>query len=63
MNHAIIMADFCNVRNIQGRKVVQLVCEVPMELAGQAIDTLGWPDASSPKKVCIALMNEDAERI
>ncbi len=59
MDHALLLADFCNVRNIQGRKCVQLILEIPMEEAWKAMDILGWPDASSPKKVCIALLNED----
>ena len=59
MDHAMIMADYCNVRNIMGRRVVQIICEIPMEQANQAIDVIGWPDAASPKKVCIALLNED----
>ena len=60
MNRAIIQADFCNIRNIMGRKMVQIICEVPMERANSVLDALGWPDATCPKKVAIALLNEDA---
>lgn len=59
MDHAIIRATFCNLKNIAGRKVVQIICEVPVEQAGQVYECLGWPDASDPKWVAIALLNED----
>ena len=56
-----IRADFCNLKNIQGRKVVQIILEVPVERAFEIFDVLGWPDAHSPKAVAIALLNEDAQ--
>lgn len=60
MNPTAIKATFCNFRNIQTRKVVQIVCEVPIEQAGQVYESLGWPDASDPKWVAICLLNENA---
>ena len=60
MDKAVIRADFCNLKNIQGRKVIQIICEVPVEQAGMLYQALGWPDAHSPKAVAIALLNEDA---
>jgi len=57
---AAIRADFCNLRNIQGRKVIQIVLEVPVERSEEILGVLGWPDAHSPKQVAIALLNEDA---
>lgn len=42
-------ATFCNLKNIQGRKVVQLIFEVPIEQAEKACMVLGWPDAIDPK--------------
>lgn len=61
MDKAAIRATFCNIRNIAGRKVVQLIMEIPVEQAGQAYEAFGWPDAANPKWVAIALLNEDAE--
>jgi len=58
-NSAAIKATFCNFKNIAGRKVVQIICEVPIEYAGQVYENLGWPDAANPKWVAIALLNED----
>ena len=39
-----IKATFCNFKNIAGRKVVQLIFEIPVEQASQAYETLGWPN-------------------
>ena len=58
--NAIIRADFCNLKNIQGRKVIQIICEIPVERAYELTEALGWPDAHSPKAVAIALLDEDA---
>lgn len=60
MDHAAIRATFTNIRNIQGRKVVQLIFEIPVEQAGRVYDSLGWPDATESKWCAIALLNEDA---
>jgi hypothetical protein len=60
-NPAAIRADFCNIKNVMGRKVIQIVCEIPVERANEVYQTLGWPDAHSPKAVAIALLNEDAQ--
>ena len=57
---AAIKATFCNFKNIAGRKVVQLIFEIPVEYASEAYETLGWPDASDPKWAAICLLNEDA---
>lgn len=59
MNHAAIRADFCNLKNIQGRKVVQIILEVPVEQAGMVYESLGWPDATAPKAVAVCLLKED----
>ena len=55
-----IKATYCNFKNIAGRKVVQLIFEIPVEQASMAYLTLGWPDASDPKWAAICLLNEDA---
>ena len=53
MDHAALTADFCNLKNIQGRKVVQLIFEIPLEQAEKACMILGWPNAIEPKKCAI----------
>ena len=57
---AAIRATFCNFKNIAGRKVIQIICEVKVEDGGLVYEALGWPDAANPKWVAIALLNEDA---
>lgn len=59
MDHAIIRASYTNIKNIQGRKQIQIICEVPMERAHEVFDVLGWPSAHESKYVAIALLNED----
>ena len=59
MDHANLKATFCNLKNIQGRKVVQLIFEIPIEQAEKACMILGWPDAIDPKWCVLALLNED----
>ena len=58
-NPAAIKATYCNVKNIAGRKVVQLIFEIPVEQAGLAYNSLGWPSPADPRWVAIALLNED----
>lgn len=60
-NSAAIRADFCNVKNVMGRKVIQIVLEIPVERANELYNVLGWPDATSPKAVALALLNEDRQ--
>jgi len=61
MDHAAIRADFCNVKNVMGRKVIQIILEIPVERADQLYQAFGWPDATSPKAVAVALLSEDAK--
>lgn len=49
-----ITADYVNLRFVQGRKVAQVVLEIPQELANKFIEGFGAPDAASPVKVAIA---------
>ena len=59
MDKAAIRASYTNIKNIQGRKTIQIICEVPMEHAHLVFDALGWPAAHESKYVVIALLNED----
>jgi hypothetical protein len=40
---AAIQAEFCTFRHVQGRKVLQLVFEVPAEAAAHVFAALGHP--------------------
>lgn len=54
--HCIIRADFSNWRPIQGRKVMQLIFEVPIEEAEGALKMLGIPQPGESKWCAIALL-------
>ena len=55
---AAIKATYCNFKNIAGRKVVQLIFEIPHEEAPIAYEALGWPNAVDPCWVAIAKLDE-----
>ena len=56
-------ATFHNLRVIMGRKMLQVVLEVPIEDGSKVTDILGWPDPTNSKWVAVALLNEDANGI
>lgn len=55
--HCIIRADFSSFRHVQGRKVLQLVMEVPIEEAEAALRSLGMPTVGESKWCAIALLD------
>jgi hypothetical protein len=55
---AAITGDFATYRHVQGRKVVQLVIEVPAELAASVFATLGHPGSGEAIPVAIARLVE-----
>lgn len=55
-----IEADFATWRPVQGRKVLQLVFEVPIENTQLVLDTLGIPQTGQSKWCAIALLNQKA---
>lgn len=57
---AVIKATFCDFKIVKGRKQAQLVFEVPLEQAQDAITRLGMPMPSNPVWCAIALLNPDA---
>jgi hypothetical protein len=57
-DEAAFRATFCNLKNIAGRKVMQVICEVPVEQADVVLDALGWPDPANPRWVAIALLKD-----
>jgi hypothetical protein len=56
-----IEADFATWRPVQGRKVLQLVFEVPIEQTQHVLDMLGIPQPGASKWCAIALMAPKAE--
>jgi hypothetical protein len=58
---AAISGDFATYRHVQGRKVLQLVIEVPAELAATVFATLGTPGAGEGIPVALARLHSPAE--
>lgn len=59
---AIIRATFSTYRPVAGRKVLQLVMEVPIEAQSHVFAALGYPVPDETKWVAIALLRDDAEQ-
>lgn len=56
-NAAAISGTFSDFRTVKGRKVCQLVIEVPIEIATAALTALGGvPNPADPQWVAIALL-------
>ena len=59
---AIIQATFSEWRMVKGRKVLQIICEVPLEAQGQVFAALGAPMPDAETWVAIArLRSAEAE--
>lgn len=54
---AIIQATFAEWRMVKGRKVLQIICEVPLEAQGEVFAALGAPMPDSDTWVAIARLN------
>lgn len=52
-------ADYHTTKYVMGRKVMQVILEVPMEMAHQVYAVLGYPDPHASKRVAVALLRED----
>lgn len=60
---AAISGDFCTFRHVQGRKVLQIVIEVPAEAAGAVFAKLGMPGSGEGIPVAVARLHSPAEPI
>jgi hypothetical protein len=60
---AVISGDFCTFRHVQGRKVLQIVIEVPAEAAGAVFAKLGMPGSGEGIPVAVARLHSPAEPI
>ena len=60
---AAFSATYSNWKVIQGRKVIQIVFEVPIEASGHAYNVLGgMPSFGSDKWFAIARMQQPEEK-
>lgn len=57
---AAISGDFATYKHVQGRKMLQLVIEVPAEMASAVFAALGTPGSGEAIPVALARLVEDA---
>lgn len=57
-NPAAFKATFHNTKNVLGRKVLQIILEIPIEGSSQVHDVLGYPDPATPIWVAVARLKE-----
>lgn len=60
---AVIAGEFCTFRHVQGRKVLQIVIEVPAEAAGSVFAKLGMPGSGEGIPVAVARLQTAPEPI
>ena len=58
---AAMQADYCDLRFIKGRKVCQIVLELPIEAGAQFVSMFGTPDPSKTIPVGIAKLDPNAK--
>lgn len=58
---AAMQADYCDLRFIKGRKVCQIVLELPIEAGAQFVSMFGTPDPSKTIPVGIARIDPTAK--
>lgn len=54
----VIQADYANWRPVQGRKVLQLIFEVPIEQTADVMNKLGTPTSGESRWCAIALLDK-----
>ena len=57
-----IEAEMVNYKLINGRKVMQIILEVPIENANHIVSVLGWPNPAESKWVGVALLAKHETR-
>ena len=58
---AAISGDFATYKHVQGRKMLQLVIEVPAEMASAVFAALGTPGSGEAIPVALARLNKAAK--
>lgn len=56
---AVIRATYSDLKFLKTRKVAQIICEVPIENAGEIVKIFGAPDPSRETWVAVALLSTD----
>lgn len=55
---AVISGEYADYKRIKGRKVLQVIVEVPIERAPEVHRVLGEPDGAASKWVAVALLDK-----
>lgn len=55
--HAVISGSLSELKMVKTRSVLQIVIEVPLEMAPKVTATLGWPVPGNETPVAIARLN------
>lgn len=58
---AAMQADYCDLRFVKGRKVIQVVLELPIEAGAQFVSMFGTPDPSKTVPVALARIDPNAK--
>lgn len=58
---AAMQADYCDLRFVKGRKVIQVVLELPIEAGAQFVSMFGTPDPSKTVPVALARLGAPAQ--
>jgi acid phosphatase family membrane protein YuiD len=56
---AAFQATYANFKNVQSRKVLQIILEVPIENAHQVFSVLGMPNSHESAWVAVARLEND----
>ncbi len=54
-------ADYHTTKNVMGRKVLQIILEVPLERSHEVYDVIGYPNPHQSQRVAVALLREDGD--
>jgi len=57
---AALQADYCDLKFIKGRKVCQIVLEIPIEAAGRFVKLFGTPLPDRSVPVALVRLNQEA---
>ena len=58
---AAMQADYCDLKFLKGRKVIQVVLELPIEAGAAFVSAFGTPDPSKTIPVAIARLDQSAK--
>ena len=58
---AVIQGDYCDLRFVKGRKVCQIVVEIPIEAGGAFVAAFGTPDPSKGIPIALARIDPTAQ--